>query len=255
MKDIRPLRADEVDLRMKGCVEGKAQFLLYVDSRAFRRILDETFGVLGWQDTYTEIKGALYCTIEVWDDARKHWVAKQDCGVASYTEKVKGEASDAFKIACFSLGIGRELYTKIPIWIKIDTVEQKSNDGKSKYVPKNRYVSFSVSRLEVNRNTGKVKYLCIVDKNNERVFEWGFTDDPYINEETEQARKCLLFYCEEYEEITGCPYEKAFRTAMRNHTKDIDGYVKATLEMKERIKREKSKKAEEEAREERGESS
>ena len=26
MKDIRPLRADEVDLRMKGCVEGNAQF-------------------------------------------------------------------------------------------------------------------------------------------------------------------------------------------------------------------------------------
>ena len=157
MKDIRPLRADEVDLRMKGCVEGKAQYLLYVDSRACRRILDETFGVLGWQDTYTEIKGALYCTIEVWDDEYKHWVAKQDCGVASYAEKVKGEASDAFKRACFSLGIGRELYTKIPIWIKIDTVEQKSNDGKSKHVPKNRYISFTVSRLEVNRNTGKIK--------------------------------------------------------------------------------------------------
>lgn len=244
MKDIRPLRADEVDLRMKGCVEGKAQFLLYVDSRACRRILDETFGVLGWQDTYTEIKGALYCTIEVWDDEYKHWVAKQDCGVASYTEKVKGEARDAFKRACFSLGIGRELYTKIPIWIKIDTVEQKSNDGKSKHVPKNRYISFTVSRLEVNRNTGKIKYLCIVDKNNERVFEWGFSDDPYIDEETEQTRRGLLLYCEEYEEITGTPYEKAFRAVMRKHPKNIEGYVKAILEMKERIKKEKAKKEE-----------
>lgn len=246
MKDIRPLRADEVGLRMKGCVEGKAQFLLYVDSRACRRILDETFGVLGWQDTYAEIKGALYCTIEVWDDARKHWVAKQDCGVASYTEKVKGEASDAFKRACFSLGIGRELYTKIPIWIKIPTEEQKGNDGKIKIVPKNKYISFSVSRMEVNRNTGKIKYLCIVDKNNERVFEWGFTDDPYINEEAEQARKCLLFYCEEYEEVTGTPYEKAFRAVMRKLPKSTDGYVQATLIMKERIKEAKEKKASEE---------
>lgn len=246
MKDIRPLRADEVDLRVKGCVEGKAQFLLYVDSRACRRILDETFGVLGWQDTYAEIKGALYCTIEVWDDARKHWVAKQDCGVASYTEKIKGEASDAFKRACFSLGIGRELYTKIPIWIKIPTEEQQGNDGKSRFVPKNRHISFSVSRMEVNRNTGKIKYLCIVDKNNERVFEWGFTDDPYINDEAEQARKCLLFYCEEYEEVTGAPYEKAFRAVMRKLPKSTDGYVRATLMMKERIKEAKEKKASEE---------
>ena len=46
--------------------------------------------------------------------------------------------------------------------------------------------------LEVNRNTGKIKYLCIVDKNNERVFEWGFSDDPYIDEETEQTRRGLL---------------------------------------------------------------
>ena len=85
------------------------------------------------------------------------------------------------------------MYTKIPIWIKIDTVEQKSNDGKSKHVPKNRYISFTVSRLEVNRNTGKIKYLCIVDKNNERVFEWGFSDDPYIDEETEQTRRGCCF--------------------------------------------------------------
>ena len=104
MKDIRPLRADEVDLRMKGCVEGNAQFLLYVDSRACRRILDETFGVLGWQDTYTEIKGALYCTIEVWDDEHKHWVAKQDCGVASYTEKSRARPAMLSKERVSALG-------------------------------------------------------------------------------------------------------------------------------------------------------
>lgn len=98
MKDIRPLRADEVDLRMKGCVEGNAQFLLYVDSRACRRILDETFGVLGWQDTYTEIKGALYCTIEVWDDEHKHWVAEiRTAALRPTPRKVKGEASELSK--------------------------------------------------------------------------------------------------------------------------------------------------------------
>ena len=101
MKDIRPLRADEVDLRMKGCVEGKAQYLLYVDSRACRRILDETFGVLGWQDTYTEIKGALYCTIEVWDDEYKHWVAKQDCGVCVLRRESQGRGERCFQKSVF----------------------------------------------------------------------------------------------------------------------------------------------------------
>lgn len=57
--EIRPLRADEVNCRLSQCIDGKAQFLLYVDSRACRKILDETFGVFGWQDRYSEVKGAL----------------------------------------------------------------------------------------------------------------------------------------------------------------------------------------------------
>lgn len=42
----------------------------------------------------------------------------------------------------------------------------------------------------------------------------------------------------------GTPYEKAFRAVMRKHPKNIEGYVKAILEMKERIKKEKAKKEE-----------
>ena len=140
--------------------------------------------------------------------------------------EVKGEASDASKERVSAWDRPGVVYENSNL-DQIDTVEQKSNDGKSKHVPKNRYISFTVSRLEVNRNTGKIKYLCIVDKNNERVFEWGFSDDPYIDEETEQTRRGLLLYCEEYEEITGTPYEKAFRAVMRKHPKNIEGYVKA----------------------------
>ena len=114
---IRSLRADEINVRIDQCVEGKALLLLYIDSRACRKILDETFGMFGWRDHYEEIKGALYCTIELWDETKSQWIPKQDCGTASNTEKTKGEASDAFKRACFCAGIGRELYTKIPIWI------------------------------------------------------------------------------------------------------------------------------------------
>lgn len=39
-----------------------------------------------------------------------------DVGTESYTEKEKGQASDSFKRACVSIGIGRELYTAPFIW-------------------------------------------------------------------------------------------------------------------------------------------
>ena len=175
---IRPLRADEVNCRIDQCCDGKARFLLYVDSRACRKGLDETFGIFGWQDTYTEIKDALYCTIQIWDSEKRQWISKQDCGTPSSAQKVKGEASDAFKRACFNLGIGRELYTKIPIYIPIDTIEKAGDNGRMKYEPKNKYLSFAVARIETNSRTQKIKYLCIVNAKRERVFECGFYDYP-----------------------------------------------------------------------------
>ena len=38
-------------------------------------------------------------------------------------KRKKGEASDAFKRAAFNFGIGRELYTRIFIWLSVPTVE------------------------------------------------------------------------------------------------------------------------------------
>lgn len=48
---------------------------------------------------------------------KKEWITKQDVGIESFTEEVKGRASDSFKRACTNLGIGRELYTAPFIWI------------------------------------------------------------------------------------------------------------------------------------------
>jgi len=92
---IRALRAEEIECRVgqisaKGC-----SLLLYKDSRCDKRILDEVFTIYGWQDTYMEIKGNLYCTISIWDDIKNQWISKQDCGTESNTEKEKGQASDS----------------------------------------------------------------------------------------------------------------------------------------------------------------
>lgn len=238
---IRPLRADEVNCRIDQCFDGKARFLLYVDSRACRKVLDETFGITGWQDAYTEIKGALYCTIRIWDSEKKQWISKQDCGTPSYTQKVKGEASDAFKRACFNLGIGRELYTKIPIYIPIATIEKAGENGRPKYEPKNRFLLFHIARIETNAKTQKIKYLCIVNDKCERVFEWGFSDTPYVNEELERGREALLLYCDEYAELTGCEPEMAFKAAFRGCKNDGEGYSKAILTIKEKIQQERKK--------------
>lgn len=130
-KDLkfRDLRAEEIDCRVQSMgvqkndeTKGWARCLLYKDARVDMNVLDETVGSMNWQRKHEELKDNMYCAIGInmnFDDMTKEpcWVWKQDCGAESFTEKEKGEASDSFKRAGFNWGIGRELYTKIPIMI------------------------------------------------------------------------------------------------------------------------------------------
>lgn len=114
---MRELRADEIEVRVAQCSQKGVSLLLYKDLRCDMRILDETFGVMGWRDSYQSINGELFCTIEVWDEQKAQWIAKQSNGTPSNMEAENGRASDAFKRAGFMLGIGRELYTAPFIWV------------------------------------------------------------------------------------------------------------------------------------------
>lgn len=120
---MRPLRADEIEVRVGQVYEKGVSMLLYKNARTDMQMLDETFGAMNWQKDYKEIKGNLYCGIGVWDEVKGEWVWKWDCGTESNTEKEKGEASDAMKRACFNVGggIGRELYTAPFIWLSVAT--------------------------------------------------------------------------------------------------------------------------------------
>lgn len=120
---IRLLRADEIECRISTISERGLSLLLFKDARVDQKILDESFTPFGWKRTHQEIGGNLYCTVEVWDSERQQWIAKQDVGTESYSEKEKGQASDSFKRACFNWGIGRELYTAPFIWIPASLVE------------------------------------------------------------------------------------------------------------------------------------
>lgn len=121
MKKIRELRADEIEVRVGVVRKNGISLLLYKDARCDMNILDETFGITGWKRHHELINGSLFCTVSIRDE-NGEWISKQDVGVESYTEAVKGAASDSFKRACFNIGIGRELYTAPFIWIPSDKV-------------------------------------------------------------------------------------------------------------------------------------
>ena len=163
--EIRLLRADEIECRIGTINEKGLSLLLYKDARADMKILDETFGVFGWKRTHQSIDGNLYCTVEIWDNEKKSWISKQDVGTVGYTEKEKGQASDSFKRACVSVGIGRELYSAPFIWVSAQKCKiQRRND---KLIC---YDKFSVSEISyskdreitalsiVNSDTGEVVY-------------------------------------------------------------------------------------------------
>ena len=158
--EIRLLKADEIECRIGTVKEGKGiSLLLYKDARADMKILDETFGMFGWEREHEVIDGNLYCTVRVWDDNNKRWISKQDVGTESNTEKEKGQASDSFKRACFNFGIGRELYTAPFIWIP-------ASKGYSKYE------KFKVKEIGYNENR-EIDLLLIVDSKGQEAFRMG----------------------------------------------------------------------------------
>lgn len=165
-KTFRALRADEIELRVGTVGKQGFSLLCYKDSRCDMNILDETFGMFGWQRDHKEIKGNLYCGVGIYNDIE--WVWKWDCGTESYTEKEKGEASDSFKRACFNLGIGRELYTSPFIWISGHL------DDKGK--PDQKFVGgLRVAKVEYDESTSRrtIKKLVITDKDGNMVFVYG----------------------------------------------------------------------------------
>jgi len=161
---IRLLRAEEIECRVSVIKENGLSLLLYKDARVDQRILDETFGPFGWKRSHQSIEGNLYCTVEIYDEIKKEWVAKQDVGTMSYSEKEKGQASDSFKRACFNWGIGRELYTAPFIWIQGELADiQRKGD---KLYCNDR---FKVASIEYN-DSREIVSLVIVNTKGECVY-------------------------------------------------------------------------------------
>ena len=94
-----------------------------------------------------------------------------DVGTESYTEKEKGQASDSFKRACVSLGIGRELYTAPFIWIGASKIKiEKKSDHNSRGGEKLfTYDKFRITDISYNGNR-EITGLTIINQDGNIVY-------------------------------------------------------------------------------------
>jgi len=165
-----PLGINEIDFRVQSINKGGfATILAYKDARVDMNRLDAVYGVGFWQKKYDVINDNLFCSVGIWNKELNQWVWVQDVGTESNTEKEKGQASDAFKRACFNLGIGRELYDYPIIQVKLNDDEFDKTTNKPTWNFKlKEWVWFS----QFNEK-GKLNYLACKDQNGKARFKWG----------------------------------------------------------------------------------
>lgn len=170
MCEIRLLEPSDIEVRAQQVKENGAVLLLYKNARVDMSILDEKFGMFGWQREHLFKDGKNYCRVSIWDGENKQWVTKEDIGTESNTEREKGEASDAFKRACVNIGIGRELYTAPFIWVNLQKDEVFKNEKSNNWQIKSG-IEFSVSEIEYD-NKRSISKLVIIDRNGTERYRW-----------------------------------------------------------------------------------
>ena len=159
---FRTLRSDEIECRPAMVKDGKATMLLYIDSRAVVRLLNETVGQTNWCMEFEDVNGQLVGKMGIWDEEKNMFVYKSDTGSESNIEKTKGLFSDCYKRCLSRWGVD-ELYTAPRIVVEDD---KYGNTG------------YKVSRIEYNENR-EIIALDIVNRFGKTMFSW--KDDAYVN--------------------------------------------------------------------------
>lgn len=164
-KEIRLLRAEEIEVRVGAIYDKGITLLLYKDARVDMNILDEVFGYDGWTREHIMFGDSMLCEVKVRSRETGEWISKMDIGSPSFAEPLKGAASDSFKRACVNIGIGRELYTAPFIWLARDKVNIKQEKGKEMVKD-----SFSVQSIEYDDEKRSITGLVIVNQKGDVVF-------------------------------------------------------------------------------------
>lgn len=161
-KTLRFLTPSEVEVRLqsdKPDKDGNKKYLLYMDARAARRLLNERFGIYGWQLLYEHVNGQLFAKLGIKDPESGQWVWKMETGSESNIECEKGQVSDALKRAVVTLGWD-ELYSSPDIRF----------NGYS--------TGNSVQTIEYDTNSRRIIRLVIVDRYGKVVFNWAANQQP-----------------------------------------------------------------------------
>lgn len=185
-KDLsRPLEISDVDFRVQSINNGGyATILAYKDARVDMNRLDEVLTPLGWQRDYKLIDGKLFCGVGIWHSESGQWIWKWDVGTESNTEAQKGQASDAFKRACFNLGIGRELYDYPIISVKLNEDEWTKEGGK----PRQTFnLKIKDWRWYSEFTDGRLSFLAAKDQNGKVRFQWGTLKPKDVEPEYKKA--------------------------------------------------------------------
>lgn len=203
-----PLTVDEIDFRVQSINKGGyATILAYKDARVDMNRLDEVYGIDKWQKKYDIINGSLFCSVGIYSDELKQWVWKQDVGTESMTEKEKGQASDAFKRACFNFGIGRELYEYPVISVKLNADEFKIEQFNGKDIAKQTYsLKLKEWKWRSEFTNGKLTLLQAIDNNGKLRFSYPektidnipvpekkAKGKKYMNENSPEFEKAVLY--------------------------------------------------------------
>lgn len=225
MKDnnfnFRTLKADEIECRVGTVSDGKGvSLLMYKNARVDMQLLDEVVGAENWKRSHEVVNGNLFCTVSIRTD-NGEWVSKQDVGTESNTEKEKGQASDAFKRACFNWGIGRELYTCPFVWVSLNADEWRAGyNGKQQ--PKTR---FSVDAIEYDE-ARRVSYLTVKDDKGKVRYTYGTPKEAIDNklEAIDQVKrtKSRKELAEIYNQYKDFKNDKEFISACQEQTKTFN---------------------------------
>ena len=127
---------------------------------------------------------------------KKQWIAKEDTGTESNTEKEKGLASDSFKRACFNWGIGRELYTAPFIYISADKVKIEPKNGKP-----STYDKFEVSQIGYDEHKSINMLVVINSKSKAEVYSMGKGKQTTKPQEPMRSKYITVEQCVEVNDI------------------------------------------------------
>lgn len=153
INNLRTLRADEIEVRPAHKVGDKIAHLLYIDSRATTKYLDEWVGWNNWQTEFYSVGNHIVGKLGIWDSEKLMWIWKSDVGSESNIEKEKGLISDTYKRLLVRFGVN-ELYSAPDILISDDGFGNKG---------------YKVSEIEYNEYR-EICHLVIVNRFGKEVY-------------------------------------------------------------------------------------